>query len=298
MSAGPPWIRPEIQQHIDWRDGDILISVPAKSGTTWTMNIVHQLLTGGDADFDSVYKTVPWVEFVATPQESNEEILARLRAMPAGRRRAFKTHSAPPELPFFRADSGKKLKYIVVGRNPEEALVSFKPFLEQHRDEWYELWGVPRAALTRPDFASFYHEVIDAQGMQGLFFGFLAAWWPCRHEANVLFLHYSDMKRDHEGSIRKIADFLEISPQPQAWQKILEHTGFAWMKAHEDRFEVAHGTEHPVLIPGAMMRQGKAGLAREEGMTPEIAEHLLAAGRRLCPHEAAIDWLYRGGSPA
>ena len=28
-----------------WREGDIVVSVPGKSGTTWTMNIVHQLRT-------------------------------------------------------------------------------------------------------------------------------------------------------------------------------------------------------------------------------------------------------------
>ena len=32
--AGPPWIQPQIQQEIKWRDGDIVISVPVKSGTT------------------------------------------------------------------------------------------------------------------------------------------------------------------------------------------------------------------------------------------------------------------------
>ena len=60
----PPWISPQIQQEIAPRDGDIWISVPAKSGTNWMMNIVYQLLTGGDDGFDSIYSVVPWPEFV------------------------------------------------------------------------------------------------------------------------------------------------------------------------------------------------------------------------------------------
>lgn len=32
--AGIPWIQPEIQQKIEWRDGDVVVSVPIKSGTT------------------------------------------------------------------------------------------------------------------------------------------------------------------------------------------------------------------------------------------------------------------------
>ena len=35
----PPWIRSEIQAKVEWRDQDVVISVPPKSGTTWTMNI-------------------------------------------------------------------------------------------------------------------------------------------------------------------------------------------------------------------------------------------------------------------
>jgi len=62
-----------------------------------------------------------------------------------------------------------------------------------------------RAAMTRPDFGSFYREIIDARGMQGMMFGFIAAWWPLRHEKNVRFFHFADMKRDLAGSTRKVA---------------------------------------------------------------------------------------------
>ena len=51
----PPWINDTIQQRIEWRDGDIVVSVPPKSGTTWTMNIVHQLRSGGDPSFADIY---------------------------------------------------------------------------------------------------------------------------------------------------------------------------------------------------------------------------------------------------
>ena len=88
------------------------------------------------------------------------------------------------------------MKYVVVARNPEESLVSFKLFLDQHTDAFYDLWKVPRAAMTRPDFPTFYREVVDPRGIAGMFFGFIASWWPLRHEKNVLFMHFADMKRD------------------------------------------------------------------------------------------------------
>lgn len=293
---GPPWIDPAIQQRIEWRDGDVVVSVPPKSGTTWTMNIVHQLLTGGTDAFHDIYAEVPWIEFLSHPQETHQAVADRVAAMHRDRRRAFKSHSAPPDVPFVAQDDGPDVKYVVICRNPEEALVSFRPFLAQHSEEWHALWGMPHGLMTRPDFPSFYWDVIDANAMQARFFGFLQAWWPLRNRQNVLFLHYSDMKRDHEGSIRQIARFIKADPTPAQWPRILEYTSFAWMKRHESKFEARSIAAPPILRPGAMIRKGAAGAARSDGMTEEISAHLEAAGRRICPDAAAVDWFYNGGA--
>ena len=296
--AGPPWLNPETQKGVVARDGDIWISAPVKSGTNWTMNIVHQLLTGGDASFDSIYSVVPWPSFVERPGQPPQEILDRIEAMPASRRRAIKTHAAPPEMPFIKAGTGKDVKYLVVCRNPEEAVVSFKIFLDQHTDAFYDLWKVPRPAMTRPDFGAFYREVFDPRGMQGMLFGFLASWWPLRHEKNVRLMHFADMKRDQRGSIREIADFLGIAPSTAAWAKIDEYTSFDWMKRNEQKFDTLPNTPVRVLEPGGMMRKGKAGASREDGMTDEIAQHLRAVGSKILSDEAALRWFYGGGAIA
>ena len=294
--GGPPWLNPEIQKGVTARDGDVWIAVPAKSGTNWMMNIVHQLLTGGDTDFESIYDVVPWPEFVERPGQEAKEVLDRIAAMPTGRRRALKTHAGPPDLPFFEAGSGTDVKYVVVARNPEEALVSFKLFLEQHTDAFYDLWKVPRGAMTRPDFGTWYHEVIDPRGMQGMFFGPIAAWWPLRHEKNVLFMHFADMKRDLVGSTQKVAEFLGVAPSAAAWAKINEYVSFDWMKRHESKFDTLANTPVRVLESGGMMRKGKMGASREDGMTDAIAEHLRAAGSNILRDEAALRWMYAGGA--
>lgn len=54
------WFSPPLQMKVEYRKGDTIIAVPAKSGTTWTMNIFHQLKTGGDPDFKDIYAEVPW----------------------------------------------------------------------------------------------------------------------------------------------------------------------------------------------------------------------------------------------
>lgn len=293
----PGWVNPEIQQQIQWRDGDVVISVPVKSGTTWMMNIVHQLREGGDPDLDDVYAEVPWLELVPAPGTPRETLVAQIDNMPAHRRRAFKTHSppAPGPLPYHAPGTGRDVKYVVVVRNPEEAIASMHPFIASHSDEWFALWGMEKQAIAPPDFAAFF-EGFAKPRIGDMIFGFVAAWWPLRHNPNVLLMHFSDMKRDHEGSIRRIAEFLDLQPTDEQWLRVLEYTSFPWMKQHGHKFELRGVTEVPILNPGAMVRKGKVGAAREDGVTPEIAAEIERIGQGIVRDKAALEWCYRGGA--
>ena len=292
--APAPWLNLGTQQRVAWRDGDIVISVPMKSGTTWTMNIVHQLRTGGDSAFEDIYVEVPWLEIVLSPETTPAELVARIDALPADRRRAFKTHSPPPLLPFIETEA--QVKYVVVVRNPEEATVSFRPFIERHRSEWFELWtGSPDNAMVRDSFADYYRDVALEFGVPEQLFGFMASWWALREHPKVLLLHFADLKRDHEGSLRTIAEFLGFEPREDQWPAILEYTSFAWMKAHEHKFEARLAAAIPILERGGMLRQGKVGVARAEGMDAAIAADLAARGREILTDEAAFRWFYEGG---
>jgi hypothetical protein len=291
----PPWIDETIQQQIEWRDGDVVISVPPKSGTTWTMNIVHQLRSGGDDAFVDVYGEVPWLEFVPRPGCPVEELAAAFDRMPRDRRRAFKSHAAPPTLPYQPPGSAPDVRYVVIVRNPDEALASFRPFIAAHSDAWFDLWQVPKDAILGPDLETFFAG-IGSNMLAPMVYGFVAAWWPLRHEPNVLLLHYADLKRDHEGSVRQIADFLGFEPTDAQWSAILEYTSFSWMKAHEDKFELRSVSEVPILDPGAMIRKGKVGASAEDGITPQMSEALASIGRTILADQDAFEWCYHGGA--
>ncbi len=291
--GGIPWINTEIQQQIQWRDGDIVVSVPAKSGTTWTMNIVHQLRSGGDPDLFDVYVEVPWLEFVPSPTTEVADIVAGFDAMGTERRRAFKTHSGPGDLPYQAPGKGPDVKYVVVGRNPDEAIASMRPFIDSHSDAWFQLWDVPKEMVVGPDFETFVNEIGQMLLMQT--FAFLAAWWPLRNQPNVLFVHFADLKADPEGSVRRIADFLGFEPTEDEWPGIMEYTSFAWMKAHEDKFELRSLSDPPILDPGAMIRKGQVGAAAEDGVTPEMSATIAAVGREIVGDEAALTWFSHGG---
>jgi aryl sulfotransferase len=294
--VGIPWFDLELQRQVPWRDGDIVISVPMKSGTTWAMNIVHQLRTGGDPDFEDIYVEVPWLELVTGPAEPREQRLERWAALPTSRPRAFKTHAAPPDLPYVEPGPGRpNVRYVVLGRNPEESVASMRPFFERGSAAFYELWQVPSDVMIRDDFATFFEDIVEGMGLGAQLFGCIAGWWPLRHAPNVLMLHFSELKADHEGSIRKLAGFLGLHPTPEQWPAILEHCSFEWMKAHEHKFELRKATATPMLQPGGMLRKGEVGAAARDGMTPVLAQRLRALGESILGDPRALSWHYQGG---
>jgi hypothetical protein len=166
------------------------------------------------------------------PEQSDEELLARWEAMPRDVPRFFKTHASPgPQMDF-----DESRRYIVVFRSPEEALCSFYPFLRDHSEELWKLWDAEHRQynMVRPTFVQWFDEVAlpqdkrtaDAETPGGminsLFTTFINNWWPHRHKPNVLVLHFADMKKDHDGSVRRIADFLGFKPSAEEWSKVFE----------------------------------------------------------------------------
>ncbi len=293
--AGPPWIDETIQEKIAWRDGDVVVSVPAKSGTTWAMNIVHQLRSGGDPSFTDIYAEVPWLEIVPRPGTDLDALVSVFDAMPREIRRALKSHAAPPTLPYQPSGTGPDVRYLVVVRNPNEAVASFRPFISAHSDAWFDLWQVDKDAIVGPDFET-YIAGFASHALVPKVFSFVASWWPLRNEPNVLLVHYGDLKREPDASIRQIAEFLDFDVPEPSWPAILEYTSFAWMKAHEDKFELRSVTDIPILEPGAMLRKGQTGTSVEDGITPRIADTIAEIGRTILTDRRAFDWCYHGGT--
>ena len=62
--------------------------------------------------------------------------------------------------------------------------------------------------------------------------------------------------------------------------RIDEYASFDWMKRNESKFDTFPHTPVRVLESGGMMRKGKTGAAREDGMTDEIASSCAPSARR------------------
>jgi aryl sulfotransferase len=111
-----------------FRDDDIVIATWAKSGTTWTQQIVAQLLFAGEEGLQ-VAEMSPWLDLRVPP---NEEKLAGVEAQT--HRRFIKTH-----LPVDALVYSPQAKYIFVGRDGRDVAWSFYNHWEKANAAFYDV---------------------------------------------------------------------------------------------------------------------------------------------------------------
>lgn len=212
----------------EFRDDDIVIATYAKSGTTWLQQIVAQLLFDG-AEGLPVARMSPCVEHRVPPRE---EKLPILKAQT--HRRFLKTHMPLDALVF-----SPRAKYVHVARDGRDVVMSLYNHHTKANDVWYqtlnETPGLVGAPMPRPaaSVQQYFDEWLDRDGYPFWpFWSHARSWWAARALPNVLLVHYSHLKQDLPGEIRRVAEFLGIPIRPTAWPSILEHSTFEYMKAN------------------------------------------------------------------
>ncbi len=266
------------------RPGDIIISTPPKSGTTWMQGIVTSLLwPTGDAPGTRA-ELSPWIDATLTPiGELVEQVDAQTH------RRYFKTHSPGDCIPF-----DQQCRYIVVYRDGRDALVSWGNHRATMRPEIVELMNRASAKLAveplAPVWNGDYDALFDEWSVVSSPLRHLASWWPRRHETNVLFVHYGDLKADLEAEMRRIAGFLELNVPEQEWPAAVRRCGL-----HEMRAEAkAIGGLESVFEGGAdaFYFKGTNGRWRDALTAAQIARYQALVEETLAD-DAAI-WLEHG----
>ena len=106
-----------------------------------------------------------------------------------------------------------------------------------------------------------------------------------------MLIHFNDMKRDLEGSVRQIADFLGITLDEATMAKVVEHSSFDWMKQHAHLAAPLGGS---IWEGGATTFINKGTNGRWQGTltADEIAAYDARAVAELGPECAA--WLANG----
>ena len=213
-----------------FRDDDIIISTYAKSGTTWVQQILAQLIFNGAIDLN-VAEMSPWVDFRLPPKEVK---FAEIEAQ--AHRRFLKTH-----LPVDALVYSPKAKYIYVARDGRDVLWSYYNHHSNHNDLFYqEINGVggPGIEPAKPpqhEIHEYFQVWLENDGYPlWRFWHNVRTWWEIRHMPNLMLLHFSALKADMPGQIRRIAAFLDIPVDESQWGAIIEHCSFDYMRAHAE----------------------------------------------------------------
>ncbi len=214
-----------------FRDGDIVIGTWAKSGTTWTQQIVGQLVFNGEEGL-AVMDLAPWIDFRVAPIEHVLEVVEAQT-----HRRFVKTH-----LPADALSISTKARYLFLGRGGLDTLWSWYHHHAYLAPETYELVNNAPGDYSGPpieppieDRRQYLRDWLDNDGFpMGPFWRTTQTWWDIRNLPNVLLVHYNNLKADMEGEIRRIAAFLEIEIDEDNWPAIVEHCTFDYMKENAD----------------------------------------------------------------
>jgi aryl sulfotransferase len=183
------------------RAGDIVISTSIRSGTTWSQQIVRQLILWDRPD-EILARTLqmdasPWLDY---PGEQVDTGIALLEAQQ--HRRYIKTHLPLDGLPYY-----PQVRYIVVARDARDVFMSLFNFYTNFSDEYLALTNENPQRIGPPlpacpaDVHQAWRDWItrgwfewESEGYP--FWGNLhhtQTWWNFRHLENILFVHYNDL---------------------------------------------------------------------------------------------------------
>jgi aryl sulfotransferase len=270
-----------------FRDDDIVIGTYAKSGTTWTQQIVAQLLFAGAEDVD-VPELSPWLDLRVPPKE------VKLPVVEAQTHRRFlKTHLPVDALVF-----SPKAKYIYIGRDGRDVLWSMWNHHVHANAAWYaalnDTPGLVGEKIAPPpaDIREYFNTWLARDGYP--FWSFwenIRSWWAVRHLPNVLLVHFADLKADMEGEIRRIARFLDIGIEEARMPAILEHCSFDYMKRNAAKVAPLGGVFWDGGA-GTFINKGTNGRWRDVLSHAESRAYEGRALRELGPDCAA--WLTSG----
>ncbi|XP_065179649.1 sulfotransferase 1B1-like [Sycon ciliatum] len=263
------------------KPSDVFISSTPKSGTTWMTQICHQLRTGGDMDFGEITEVVPFLECAADLGLNCDD---KQRAEP----RLYKTH-------FLEASCPKGGKYITTVRHPYDVAASAYTFLCGWLFEEDELG--PNNLLQQITFKSPLPQVVTpANAGSTTLFDHYMGWWPRRHDSDVLFVFYEDMKEDLEREVKRVAEFIGVD-DASAVEIALKRSRFDYMFQHREQFNdnlvKKKRNVDMGLSPSAGMQHGKVQTAGgKQHLLNDTTRALLdAAWTRMClPVTGATDY--------
>lgn len=125
-------------------------------------------------------------------------------------------------------------------------------------------------------FEEFADLFLNDKAPVGPVFNHYLGFWRKRHEFNIMFIRYEDMKHDLKGMIRKTAKFLEKPITEDQVDELAEHLSFSKMKNNpavnlKPIMDVKNGKDFFERTGKCFIRKGQNG-DWKNFMTPELSK--------------------------
>jgi len=288
-------------ERFEHRPGDIVISTPPKSGTTWTQMLCALMLFDGP-NFPAMLDALsPWLDMRIRSEDEVFDILVRQT-----HRRFIKTHTPLDGLPL-RED----VYYVVVGRDPRDVLVSWEHHLANV--DLDVLMGTRAEAIGLDDLADWepppppdpdpavrFREFVDAEWSTSELVSLpavlhhLDTGWQRRSDGNVELFHFLDYQRDLVGEMERLARFCAIDIERERLAELAPEAGIARMRDRADEILTGNAKSHHWKNPAGFFRSGATG-EWVERTTPADRDHYDERVAELVPEELA-HWAHAGDS--
>jgi hypothetical protein len=291
-----------------FRPGDIIISTPAKCGTTWTQMICALLIFQTPELPGALDVLSPWMEMRLRRRRDVWELYEAQT-----HRRFIKSHTPLDGLPV-----DDRITYISVGRDPRDVALSWRAHMNNL--DFDAMLAALRAAIE-PDDAVFSGDTPEPPGEapqippeftdEGEAFRYwiddptppqelamsltgmvhhLLGFWQVRDRDDVVLLHYDDLQTDLEGEMRRLAGRLGIEVPENRWPTLVKAATFDDMRRRAE--ERAPDTANRIWKSTTdFFHRGTSG--QWEGLVDgELAAHYEARLRELAPPDF-VAWLHR-----
>ncbi|XP_058525187.1 amine sulfotransferase-like [Ochotona princeps] len=241
--------RIENADNFEIREDDVFVITYPKSGTIWMQQILSLIYFEGHRNRTENVDTIDRVPFFEYSYRGTD---IENRPSP----RLFASH-----LPYYLAPKGlknKKAKVIYVYRNPKDVLVSMLHFINLIN---------PHEPINTIEH--FLEKFLDGNGNYdnllripaSLWFDHIRGWYEHRHDFNILFQMYEQMKKDLRGSVLQISRFLGKELSEEDVDDIVNQATFENMKSipQANYAHVLSQLRIPSHKEGLHMRKGTIG---------------------------------------
>jgi aryl sulfotransferase len=280
------------------RPGDIIISTPAKCGTTWTQTICALLIFQTPEFPGPIDELSPWLEMRLRRRGDVYALYER-----QVNRRFIKSHTPLDGLPV-----SDGITYLCVGRDPRDVAVSWRNHMDNIN--FANLFGALAASIEPDDYfeppppiptftddrSAVRHWIDDDWPLEKLAMSLagtvhhLQGFWDARDRDDIVLLHYDDLQADLEGEMRRLAGRLGIEVPEERWPTLVKAATFSEMRGRAEL--VAPDTANRIWkSTESFFKRGTSGQWTDV-FDDELQAHYAAKVRELAPPDL-VEWLHR-----